>query len=736
MAIPRPWLRVVWRLERTLSQFLGGGDANHAPAASSGITQVVYGINLSGQPGIITTVAAVGASFMATDTANNLYFCGGGVVSEMSAATGIITTVAGNGGSDYSGDNGQATNAGLTCQGLALDSAGDIYILDTARIRKVTAATGIITTVAGGGSSAFCEYGGLAANAAILPRSIGVDAVGNLYFVNNDYEENYELCTVNAGTGIISSLGDATEPSGSDAGFPDSLAVDASGNAYLFTYSGIAGLGQPPDEYYGYPGGVIYKVSSASGNPRSIVAGVVGTPGHTGDGGPAINAEVSPLGGTTDAAGNLYFYDSNDNDIRKINASTGIISVVASRGGPGTGCLQQTDSIGDGCLSVDAPPDSYVAGLLAVDGNGNIFTSDGTTQSRSNAVIRGISALYPTEVQPSAISDCAETALLSLPYGTNAACSVTLPAGANGTVSFAYDSFSTNAVTYLPSVPIVSGGASEPLQISTLPVGIYHINVTYSGNDTYAPSFTRSFIGIVPATPTVHWPAVGSISYGTALSAQQLNASSSVPGVLTYTPGPGTVLPAGSHTLQVSFSPTDTSDYTSPVTMSQTLLVTPVSPSVTWPNPSPIEYGTPLSSSQLNATATVAGTFAYSYQVGTILPTGLQTIYVTFTPTSSDYAQITTSVQIEVNADTPNITGILPNPAVIGATVTIVGQNFGPSQGSSTLAFNGVAAVATSWTDNSIVTTVPAGATTGDVVVNVGAVASNGFLLMIPKSCP
>jgi ribosomal protein L21E len=77
----------------------------------------------------------------------------------------------------------------------------------------------------------------------------------------------------------------------------------------------------------------------------------------------------------------------------------------------------------------------------------------------------------------------------------------------------------------------------------------------------------------------------------------------------------------------------------------------------------------------------------------------------------------------------------LPNPAAVGATVTVTGTLFGSTQGSSTVAFNGVVGSVSSWSQNAITVVVPTGATTGDVVVTVNGQPSNGFLFMVPVSC-
>src|SRR4030095_8285754 len=104
------------------------------------------------------------------------------------------------------------------------------------------------------------------------------------------------------------------------------------------------------------------------------------------------------------------------------------------------------------------------------------------------------------------------------------------------------------------------------------------------------------------ATPTIAWTNPTDITYGTALSGTQLNATTSVPGTFLYTPGAGTVLNAGNgQTLHVDFTPTDTTNYTN-ASKNVLINVTKATPTITWNNPADIVYGTALSATQLNAT--------------------------------------------------------------------------------------------------------------------------------------
>ena len=153
------------------------------------------------------------------------------------------------------------------------------------------------------------------------------------------------------------------------------------------------------------------------------------------------------------------------------------------------------------------------------------------------------------------------------------------------------------------------------------------------------------------ATPVITWATPAAINYGTALSTAQLDATASVVGTFVYSPAAGTVLPAGAQKLSATFTPTDSTDYTA-ATDSVTLTVNSVvqtTPTITWATPAAIASGTALSSTQLDAIASVAGTFVYSPASGTVPATGLDTLSVTFTPTDTvDYTTATATVVLTV----------------------------------------------------------------------------------------
>ena len=247
-------------------------------------------------------------------------------------------------------------------------------------------------------------------------------------------------------------------------------------------------------------------------------------------------------------------------------------------------------------------------------------------------------------------------------------------AGINGpTCTIAAQGPVPPTATFSVSPTSISSGQSATLSWTVINATTVSINqgigtVAASGTRSVSPTATTTYTltatnaaGSVTATatvtlagtritPTITWNTPASIVYGTALSGTQLNATTTVAGSWAYSPAAGTVLPAGAgQTLSVTFTPTDTVTYNS-ATDTVTITVLKATPLITWANPADITSGTPLSATQLNATASVAGTFVYLPPSGTVLGVGAgQTLSVTFTPTAiANYNTATRTVQITV----------------------------------------------------------------------------------------
>jgi hypothetical protein len=112
------------------------------------------------------------------------------------------------------------------------------------------------------------------------------------------------------------------------------------------------------------------------------------------------------------------------------------------------------------------------------------------------------------------------------------------------------------------------------------------------------------------------------------------------------------VLGAGNQTLSVTFTPTDTAAYND-AAGTTTLTVDQAKSTVTWATPAPVVAGTLLTGAQLDATASVLGTFAYTPGLGFVTTTGTDILSVTFTPASPDYTTVTTTVDLTVTAPPP-----------------------------------------------------------------------------------
>lgn len=281
---------------------------------TSGVTATVAGngtYGSSGDGGPATSAQLSLPWGVAVDNAGNLYIADttNSIVRKVDTS-GTITAVAGTGTYGFSGDGDPATSAQLgNPSGVIVDSVGNLYIADTQnnRVRKV-GTNGTITTVAGNGTEGFSGDGSLATSAQLnRPTDMAVDSAGNLYIADT---QNNRIRKVNTSGTITTVAGDGTFGDGGDGGpatsaqfgYPYGVAVDSAGNLYIADTLNNR----------------LRKVDT-SGN-ISTVAGN-GTDGYSGDGGPAISAQLSgPFGVRVDSLGNLYIADSSNHRIRKVAA--------------------------------------------------------------------------------------------------------------------------------------------------------------------------------------------------------------------------------------------------------------------------------------------------------------------------------------------------------------------------------------------------------------------------------
>jgi uncharacterized protein (TIGR03437 family) len=337
------------------------------------------------------TSASLSPGYVAADPAGNLFFVDRNTVLRLDATTGILTRVAGNGTTGFSGDNGPATSAQLYFPtGVAVDSAGNLYIADTDNNRIRMVANGVITTIAGNGFGGFSGDNGRATNARLAdPQGVAVDSAGNLYIADTNNHcirkvANGVITTV-AGNGLAGFSGDNGPAADAQLNSPYGTAVDSAGNLYIADTEN-------------------QRIRKVSNGVIATIAGN-GTVGFSGDTGPATSARLAtPLGIAVDFAGNLYIADRDNNRIRK--AASGVITTVAGNGTQGFG--------GDNGLATNAQLSNPIS--VAVDSSGNLYIVD-TGNNRVRKVWKGVITTVAGGGTPVGDNGPATSAQLGVPRG-------------------------------------------------------------------------------------------------------------------------------------------------------------------------------------------------------------------------------------------------------------------------------------------------------------------------------
>ncbi|MDI9319622.1 MAG: T9SS type A sorting domain-containing protein [Phycisphaerales bacterium] len=315
----------------------------------------------SGDGSAATSALLNGPQDVAVDTFGNIYIADAANhrIRKITATTGVIATVAGTGTAGYSGDGAAATSALLYAPiGVAVDKTGNVYIADNGNhcIRKITISTGKISTIAGTGTAGSAGDGGLATSASLYaPYDVCLDTSGNIYIAdvsNNKIRKitvSSGIITTIAGTGTPGFSGDGGSATSAKLYQPFSVAVDASGNVFI------------ADTYNSR----IRKITATTGT-ISTIAGT-GVSGYSGDGGSATTAQFNtPYSIGLDLFGNIYISDFLNNRVRKITASTGVINTIAGTGVAGF--------LGDGGLATAAKI-AYAKGIH-VDKVNNVYIAD------------------------------------------------------------------------------------------------------------------------------------------------------------------------------------------------------------------------------------------------------------------------------------------------------------------------------------------------------------------------
>ena len=314
-------------------------------------------------------------------------------------------------------------------------------------------------------------------------------------------------------------------------------------------------------------------------------------------------------------------------------------------------------ALGTGVLTAKAP------GTLTVQAAYIMVVPAGQSSSAASSAPQTLSSSAQVTITPAGTTTTTPAITWSTPapiqYGT-ALSGALLDAAANVPGSFAY----------VPAAGTVLKAGNQTLTAIFTP----------TDTKTYSAATATMQLTVNQASPGITWAPPSAIQQGTALSAAQLNATANVPGTFAYSPAAGTVPQAGAQSLTVTFTPSDATDYVS-ATAHNSLTVNVADPGksasiISWGTPAAISYGAALSSTQLNATANVAGTFAYTPAAGTVLKAGTQTLTTVFTPTdTTTYSAATATVQLTVTKANPAVTWAPPSAIQQGTAISAIQLN-------------------------------------------------------------
>ncbi len=627
--------------------------------------------------GCLNSEATVGTvTGIALDRSGNLYFSDTGfvlsntnpttiidhsMIRRVDAVTKIVTVVAGNGTYGYAGDGGQATAAEVTAGEMAFDSKGNLYFIDGpgSVLRRIDGVTGVITTVAGTQSGVphqqgYCtattgDEGPASAATFANLTSLAIDAADDIYLVD---ESSCHVRRIDAATGTMHNVAGAAGTYGNyGLGFGDLHQSGADGDATqaFLNQPGFVRLDGQANMYVASAFGGVRKIDVT----QSVLNFTDANSTSNALSQQAVNTVSSAQTATVLNAGNSGAFSfaapflsgpawgiSSTNFLRDVTSPTGNADCVTQLSiAPGSICPVSVDFgplIGGGWLTgVETVNDTPTAGSatqpIALYGYAGGATPLVTltpfllsfSTPQGGVSLPQVLTLTNNDVNPLPISSIAVS-------GTGAA-AFTL--GNNcGALLAAMSSCQIEVVSNPPVLPANNGPTAPPDNLQA--------TVTVTDAAGNSPQLSQLIaLGTLPSVATAK----------PLLDLEEIHITDSVSLI------PATPLPINEVITVSDGMPSTVSATVLPIneviTVSDSSQIAGglAKPSLTWPAPAAIGYGTALGPSQLDATASVAGTFAYTPAAGTVLAAGITQLSVLFTPTdTAHYTTATASVSLTV----------------------------------------------------------------------------------------
>ena len=462
--------------------------------------------------------------------------------------------------------------------GIAVDGSGNVYITEANNtVLKLWAVNGSVPASPGYEilGSGFFE-----------PNGIAVDASGNVYVADTGNRAVKEILAVN---GIIPPSSPTIRTLGSGFVSPDTVAVDGNGNVFV------------GDPYSGPVKEILAVNGSIPASPTIITLG---------------SGILLPTDVTVDGSGNVYVADFATNRVVRLDYADPPILAFASTavGATSTDSPKTITVVNAGNAALNFPIPA--TGNNPSIGSNFTWNSSGTSACplvtgnswTYGTLSAGSSCQLPISFTPTVAGTVSSSLMLTdNDLNVSGYTNQTLALSGVGTQATPTIAWATPvAIPYGTALSAVQLNATStvaatftysPAAGTVLAAGAKTLTATFTPTDTvdYSSATASVTLTVSQATPTIAWATPAAIPYGTALSATQLDASSTVAGTLSYSPAAGTVLAAGSQPLTATFTPTDTTDYTT-ATQTVSMTVTQATPTIAWATSAAITYGTALSS--------------------------------------------------------------------------------------------------------------------------------------------